>query len=162
MKSVRNLIELLKSQFALYTEIKDILVAEKQAIINWKFTDTPRLVKEKEALFNKERILEEARKTLAARVANEYGISDITLSAIIDACPDEECKQEFSSLREKLSRIAIEISNENTALKILYSTNIRLINDLYAKIGYSPINKYGLEKGRNNKASMPSALSALG
>lgn len=161
MESVRNLIELLKSQLALYTEIKDALTREKQAIVEWKFTDTPRLIREKDALFSKERILEEARKTLAGRTAEEYGISETNLQAIIKACPDEENRRELSSLREKLYGTAVEINNENLSLKILYSTNIRLINDLYAKMGYSPTNKYGMEKV-GNAVARPSSISALG
>lgn len=161
MESVGNLIQLLRSQLALYQQIRDLLAREKRTIIEWKFTDTSSLVKDKEVLLRKESILEEARKTLVARIATEYNIESPTLLSIIAACPDDDKKQELSSLRESLTLTAQEIKNENISLRLLYSTNIRLVNDLHAKIGFMPIGKYGMESNKNF-VSAPATFTAAG
>lgn len=149
METIGNLIELLKSQLALYQEIKETLTKEKSFIIGWDFTNIPDLVKVKDNLFRKEKILEEARKSLTDKLVTEYSLKESNLLAIISATKNQNQKEILTSLREKLSLVAVEISKENTALKLLYSTNIRLINDLYAKIGImQSSNKYGMDKSK--------------
>lgn len=162
METIGNLIELLKSQLALYKEIKETLSKEKSFIVSWDFTNIPDLVKEKENLFRREKILEEARKSLTDRLVAEYSLEEPTLLSIINASKNKEQKEELTKLREGLSLVAVEISKENTALKLLYSTNIRLINDLYAKIGIMQTsNKYGMDKSKN-QAQAVSTFSAAG
>ena len=161
MDSIGNLIQLLRSQLALYNEILDLLSKEKRTIIEWKFTDTSSLVKEKEVLFRKESILDEARKTLIGIISTEYGLQDANLKAIMDVCQNPDQYRELSELRHALFAVAQNIKNENTSLKLLYSTNIRLVNDLHAKIGFSPIGKYGMEP-KNSYVPAPSTFSAAG
>ena len=43
-------------------------------------------------LVKKEKLLEEARKTLSMRIMQEYGLSEDTVSAIIEVCDDEEVR----------------------------------------------------------------------
>lgn len=156
--SIFNLIELLKSQLALYTEVKNILAAEKEAVIGWHVEDTSKFNNDKKRLMRKERILEEARLTLSLRIQNELGLDDGTLSSIILACPDEVKAAKLADLREQLLEIAYAINEESVSLKILYSTNLKLINEMYAQMGYLPTNKYGAEP----MSGLPGTISTLG
>ncbi len=162
MELIGNLIQLLKSQLALYTEIRDTLEKEKSFIVGWNFTDIPDLVKEKNSLFRKETILEEARKSLVGRVAENYNLEEPNLFNIASACQNKEQKEVLFNLRNSLSNVAAEISRENTALKLLYSTNIRLINDLYVKMGFMETsNRYGMDKGKGY-SSVPATFTVAG
>lgn len=158
--SIQNLIELLKSQLMLYTEMREVLADEREAVSGWKPNVIVELNKKKEQLSKRERLLEEARSTITNRIVKEYGLEKASLVDIIEVCPDEESKEELSDLRESLLNTAEEISSITFSLKVLYSTNLKIISDIKAKMGLmSSINKYGMEK---SSVSMPSSLHITG
>ncbi len=67
MESVKDLIEILKSQETLYIEMRDILEAEKECVVTWDAEKTVDLVKKKDTLAYKEKILDEAFKKLSEK-----------------------------------------------------------------------------------------------
>lgn len=156
--SFYNLLELLKSQFALYSEIDAILAAEKEAVVGWRVAETSKFGADKKRLERKERILEEARLTLVERIKKETGIEDGSLSSIISACHVENIAAELAELKDKLLSVSYSIAETSASLKILYATNIKLINDMYAQMGYLPTNKYGTAPSSH----IPGTISALG
>ncbi len=153
MASINTLKELLRSQISLYTDIIDVLAKEKDAIVSWNFTETNSLLAKKEKLINKERVLEEARKSLAERVKTELNAHDNTLSAIIKVAPEED-KDELIDIKKQFDKIVVGINNESIALKILYSTNIKVMNDLYTQLGILSSNTYDKKKSNNSASSV--------
>lgn len=156
--SIYNLIELLKSQLALYAEIGAILAAEKKAILNWQVQETSKFTNDKKRLTRKENILEEARITLTSRIQQELSLEDSTLSSIISACKNKKYAAELEGLKEQFITVVASIKEESLALKILYSTNLKLINEMYGQMGYHPTNKYGAEPS----SIAPGTISAIG
>lgn len=155
-----NLVEILKSQVAHYTEIRDELLEERSAVTSWDTKALFELNKHKEQLVKKEKLLEEARKTLSTRIMQEYGLPEDTVSAIIDVCDNEEVRDELISLRDKLINLVSEISQITVSLKVLYSTNLKIMNDVKVRMGYQPANKYGMDK--SSVSTMPSSLQIIG
>lgn len=155
-----NLVEILKSQVAHYTDVRDTLAEEKTAVTSWNTKAVFELNKHKEQLVKKEKLLEEARKTLSMRIMQEYGLSEDTVSAIIEVCDDEEVREELISLRGNLLILVSEISQITVSLKVLYNTNLKIMNDVKVRMGYLPSNKYGMEQ--SNTSSIPSSLQVIG
>ncbi len=153
MASINTLKELLRSQISLYTEIIEVLTQEKNAIVSWNFSETNTLLAKKEKLIHKERLLEEARKSLAERVKTELNAKDNTLSSIIKVAPDED-KDELFQIKKQFEKIVVGINNESIALKILYSTNVKVMNDLYARFGILSSNTYDKKKSNNSASSV--------
>ena len=151
-----NLVEILKSQVAHYTDVRDTLAEEKTAVTSWNTKAVFELNKHKEQLVKKEKLLEEARKTLSMRIMQEYGLSEDT----VEVCDDEEVREELISLRDNLLILVSEISQITVSLKVLYSTNLKIMNDVKVRMGYLPSNKYGMEQ--SNTSSIPSSLQVIG
>lgn len=154
-----NLVEILKSQVAHYTDVRDTLAAERTAVTSWDTKTMFELNKHKEQLVKKERLLEEARKTLSMRIMQECNLSEDTISAIIEVC-DGDVHDELVSLRDNLLLLVSEISQITVSLKVLYNTNLKIMNDVKVRMGYLPSNKYGLEQ--SNTPSLPSSLQVIG
>ncbi|MDT3693070.1 MAG: flagellar export chaperone FlgN [Mucispirillum sp.] len=157
--SIKNLVEILKSQVSHYSLIRDTLHCEKAAVTSWDNNKIKELNKTKEQLSKKEKLLEEARKTISLRLKEEYNLNDDTVLAIIDGIDDEECKSELTQLRDELLVLVSEISQLTVSLKVIYNTNLKIINDIKSKMGFVPSNKYGMGK---STVSMPSALQITG
>lgn len=106
--SVKNLVEILKSQVSHYSLIRDTLQEEKEAITSWNNEKLRQLNTQKEQISKKEKLLEEARKTISLRIKDEYCLSDDTLLTIIDGINDGEYKDELISLRDNLLVLVTE------------------------------------------------------
>lgn len=156
--SILQLIEILKSQYTHYTEVKETLLEEKQAVTSWNNKILLELNSRKEQLAKKERLLEEARNTLSLRIQKEYNLETSSVSSIIEIASDEE-KITLSELKSSLLDIAIEIKDITFTLKAIYTTNLKIINDIKSKMGFAPTNKYGMEK---SSVSLPQALRVIG
>lgn len=157
--SFNNLVELLKSQVILYSEIRDVLQEEQKAIREWNVKFMFELNKKKDQLSKREKLLEEARKTLSLRIREEHSLNSDSLQDIIDCCDDQVMQDSLISLRDNLLIIVSEISQVSTTLKMLYSTNLKIIDDVKVRMGYFPSNKYGMDK---NISSIPSSLHIVG
>lgn len=157
--SIKNLVEILKSQVSHYSLIRDTLHCEKDAVTSWNNDKIKELNRTKEQLSKKEKLLEEARKTISLRIKEEYNLDDDTVLAIIDGIDDEECKSELTQLRDELLVLISEISQLTVSLKVIYNTNLKIISDIKSKMGFVPSNKYGMDK---STVSMPSALQITG
>ena len=99
--SIKNLVEILKSQVSHYSLIRDTLHCEKAAVTSWDNNKIKELNKTKEQLSKKEKLLEEARKTISLRLKEEYNLNDDTVLAIIDGIDDEVEDKEEDSLVAK-------------------------------------------------------------
>lgn len=149
MDKFRNLADILKSQCELYSELADVMALEKDAVSRWKAEDTLELTKRKDTLLYKEKVLEEARRALIKKISIESGLESPSLGDIIDLADEEEIKAELESIRAELKGIIIRLNDANLALKILYRTNITLVNDFFVKLGITAEASYGAHsKGR--------------
>ncbi len=157
--SFTNLVEILKSQVAHYTEIRDTLLEEQSAVTSWNTKALFELNKRKEQLSKREKLLEEARKTLSLRIQEEYNLAGSTVQDIIDCCDDVENTELLVSFRDNLLVLVSEISQVSTTLKILYNTNLKIMDDVKIRLGYVPSNKYGMEK---NSMPISSSLHVMG
>lgn len=157
--SIKNLVEILKSQVIHYSLIRDTLQEEKAAVTSWNNNKIQELNRTKEQLSKKEKLLEEARKTISLRIKEEYNLQDNTVLAIIDGIEDGQYKDELIQLRAELLALVADISQITVSLKVIYNTNLKIISDITSKMGFVPANKYGMDK---STVSMPSALQITG
>ena len=158
--SIKNLVEKLKSQVSHYSLIRDKKKKKKTAVTSWDNDKIKELSKIKEQLSKKEKLLEEARKTISLRIKEEYNLDDDTVLAIIDGIDDSECRNTLTQLRDELLVLVSEISQLTVSLKVIYNTNLKIISDVKLKMGFVPAaNKYGMDK---STVSMPSALQITG
>jgi flagellar biosynthesis/type III secretory pathway chaperone len=148
MTKFNNLADILKSQCELYSELADVMILEKEAVSRWKVEDTLELTKRKDTLLYKDKVLEEARRVLIKRISMETGLESPSLSNIIDLVEDSELRAELNRIRTELKDIVVRLNDANLSLKILYRTNITLVNDFFAKIGLTAEASYGSQTSR--------------
>ncbi|PLX67821.1 MAG: hypothetical protein C0603_06785 [Denitrovibrio sp.] len=146
MESVKDLIEILKSQETLYSEMRDILEAEKECVVTWDAEKTIDLVKKKDTLAYKEKILDEAFRKCLKKVEKETGVEGLKVLDIADSHAGEY-SEELHEVRNNLILVVRDISELNLSLKILYKTNISLIDGVFSKLGIAGTNTYGINKG---------------
>ncbi|MCD8567984.1 MAG: flagellar protein FlgN [Geovibrio sp.] len=153
MDKFRNLLDILKSQCELYSELASVMALEKEAVSKWNVDDTLELTKRKDTLVYKEKLLEEARRTIIKKISMDEGRDEISLSEIIDLTNEAELRQEFSQVRNNLKNVMHRLNDENLALKILYRTNISLVNDFFERLGItagSTYSTHGKPRGINS------------
>lgn len=151
METIQSLIEVLTSLCKLYEDLVDVIQQEKQYIVSWKVDKTVELTKKKDTILYKERLLEEARRTIHKKIAQQMGVNDPKLSDIIahiGSCPEADALNE---LRTRLEDLSGAMRTDTTQLKILYSSNMRLVNDFMQALGLQPAKIYN-DKHRAKKA----------
>jgi len=156
MENIRHLIEVLKSQVNLYSELSDLMASEKQAIVSWSIDKTVEITKKKDALLRKERIQSEARNALLAKIASAQNMPSLKISDVINIAQAEAIEEadELAGLCEQIVELVTHIHAENISLKMLYATNNRLINDFFTQIGLSDASAGGYgPSGRQKRAS---------
>jgi flagellar biosynthesis/type III secretory pathway chaperone len=143
MEKLINLLDILKSQCELYSELVNVMNLEKAAVSRWQVDDTLELTKRKDTILYKEKVLEEARRTLMKKISMDADTDRISLSEVIDLTDDQQLKSEFVKVRNDLKNLVGRLNDENLALKILYRTNISLVNDFFDKLGITSNATYG-------------------
>jgi flagellar biosynthesis/type III secretory pathway chaperone len=145
MDRFRNLLDILKSQCELYSELASVMALEKEAVARWNVDDTLELTKRKDTLVYKEKLLEEARRTIIKKISMDEGRDEISLLEIIDLMDEDNLRQEFNQVKADLKLVMHRLNDENLALKILYRTNISLVNDFFDKLGITAGSIYGAQ-----------------
>ena len=137
MDDIRHLAEVLKSQVSLYSELAELMSVEKQAIVKWAVDETVAIAKQKEELLKRERIQEVARNTLLSKLASVYHIENIKIYDVINLAKESDAHlyDELQSLADRLTELVSQIYAENVSLRMLYSTNSKLINDFFLATG---------------------------
>ncbi len=147
MENIGHLVEVLKSQANLYSELSDLMASEKQAIVSWAIDKTVEITKKKDALLRKERIQSEARNALLSKIAAVQNVPSVKIADVISlantSAPD--MADELTTLCDRIVELVTQIHAENISLKMLYATNSRLINDFFTQTGLSdaPAGGYG-------------------
>lgn len=145
MECVRDLVEILKSQETLYIEMRDIMEAEKGCVVTWNADKTIELVKKKDTLSYKEKVLDEAFRNNLKKIQKEMGVDRLRVQDI-PAEISGEFHEELQGVRKRLISLITEIGNLNTSLKILYKTNISLIQGVFGRLGLAGKHTYGINK----------------
>ncbi|GAB1535831.1 hypothetical protein ADMFC3_14620 [Geovibrio sp. ADMFC3] len=145
MDRFRNLLDIMKSQCELYSELASVMALEKEAVARWNVDDTLELTKRKDTLVYKEKLLEEARRTIIKKISMDEGRDEISLLEIIDLMDEDNLRQEFNQVKADLKLVMHRLNDENLALKILYRTNISLVNDFFDKLGITAGSTYGAQ-----------------
>jgi flagellar biosynthesis/type III secretory pathway chaperone len=135
MESLKHLVEVLKSQVSLYTEIQENIELEKQAIASWSVGRTAELTRLKEELLRREHIQVEARNLLLAQIAQQLGKDKLSISEVISHAKSTDYGEELDELCQKLVALITRIQAENLSLRVLYATNSRMINDFLTQTG---------------------------
>jgi flagellar biosynthesis/type III secretory pathway chaperone len=137
MDDIRHLSGVLKSQVSLYTELAELMAAEKQAIVKWAINDTVAIARQKEALLKRERIQEEARNALLSKISTVHNMPDVKIYDVIRLAKEGDARlgEELQSLAERITELVSQIYAENVSLRMLYSTNSKLINDFFLATG---------------------------
>ncbi|QAR32247.1 hypothetical protein EP073_02195 [Geovibrio thiophilus] len=143
MDRFRNLLDILKSQCELYSELASVMAIEKETVARWNVDDTLELTKRKDTLVYKEKLLEEARRTIIKKISMDEGRDDMSLTDIIALMDEDGLKREFNQVRTDLKNVMHRLNDENLALKILYRTNIGLVNDFFDRLGITAGSTYG-------------------
>jgi len=159
MESVKNLLEILKSQELLYLDMVQILESEKDSAVTWDSEKTIELVKKKDTLAYKEKILDEAFVKSIRKIEKETGREGLKVETIAKELGGEYA-QELSEIRLRLMKLLGKISELNTSLKILYKTNISLIESVFGRLGIAGKQTYGINK--DYRTSKTSTISKTG
>jgi len=151
METIRNLIDILESEYVLYQELLQILIQEKKMITEWDTNKIVEVTKIKDTLLYKEKLLEEAREKILQKLDSN---KKLTLSDLINKIDNETQKKKLSELQNKISMVATKIQTENFSVKILYNTNMRILNDIFERLGITEKSGYQsqgkIEKKKNN------------
>lgn len=146
MENVKDLLDILKSQEVLYAEMKDILEAEKECVVTWDAEKTIDLVKKKDTLAYKEKVLDEAFRSCLKKVETEMETSGLKVQDIPAEISGEH-HEELQTVRKNLISLISKIGEINISLKILYKTNISLIEGVFGRLGIAGKTTYGINKG---------------
>ena len=150
MENTKHLTEVLKSQISLYTELADLIVAEKEAIVSWAVEETVELTKKKAELLRREKIQEQARRTLLKKMAAEAG-DELNLNDVIALITDEAEAEHMRELQKTLVALISRLQAENLSLRSLYITNNKLISDFFQAAGFTEGVGYGPAGTENKK-----------
>lgn len=142
METIQNLIGVLKSQLKLLEELNSIIESEKFYITHWEIDKVIEVAKQKDTVIYKDRILDEAKDKYIKKYFEQFGENGNTLNDLIDTLHDNKSKSEITALKDKITALASKIYSENMAIKILYSSNLKLISDFFDKVGLSSSNSY--------------------
>lgn len=142
METIQSLISVLKQQVELYTVLHALLKEEKGYISRWQIDKTLEVVKQKETILYKEKILDEAREKIARTLQKEFSLKNASLTTLIEYFQDEAIKDELKQLRTSLIDITNKIYSENMSIKILYHTNLQMIRDFFEQVGMMGNNSY--------------------
>lgn len=151
METIQSLIGVLKQQLSLYKELLHLLKEEKTYITKWQIDKTLEVVKQKETILYKEKLLDEAREKIAKKLQKELGLSNGSLNSLIENCSDESIKEELKQLKSEILEITNSIFNENMSIKILYHTNLQLIRDFFEQMGLAESSSYDSQGTINYK-----------
>ncbi|KAA0258762.1 flagellar protein FlgN [Deferribacter autotrophicus] len=157
METIQNLIGVLTAQRDLYKELYDLLLREKEYIINWDVDKMMELPKIKDTFFYKEKMLEEARRKVEQKISRSLGKDSITLSEILKVLVDDEKKETLRSISDEILEITEKIAIENKKIKILYNTNLKLISDFFNQIGITE-NKASYTRNYNASTAYKTAI----
>lgn len=142
MENIKHLIQVLKSQVTLYQELLELMSLERESIITWRVSDTVEINKKKEDILKRERIQGEARNALLLKLSAASGITNMTLTKTINWTQDPNDKETLIGLGDKLLGLVSKIHEENLSLRILYTSNNRLLNDFFKELGMQNTSSY--------------------
>jgi hypothetical protein len=152
MHNIKDLLDILKSQEKLYSEMLSILTQETESVSTWDSEKTLELAKKKDTLTYKERILDEAFTNCLKKVQKEIGRSDLKVDEIAASFAGEY-SEEMTDVRARLIRLVNDVQIKNNSLKILYKTNISLIEGVFGRFGLAGKNTYGINGYNTGKTS---------
>lgn len=159
MTLVKDLLDILKSQETLYSEMKQILEEETDCVVTWDADKTIELVKKKDTLSYKEKILDEAFRASLKKIEKEMGIESLRVQDITEDFAGEHYS-ELTEIRLRLIALVKDIGSLNESLKILYKTNMTLIEGVFGRLGLAGKNTYGIDRGYGK--SRTSTISKTG
>jgi len=152
MQNINDLMDILRSQETVYSEMLSILIQEREAVTKWDSEKTLELAKLKDTLAYKEKILDEAFVGCLKKIQKETGRDDIKVEDIASEFAGE-FKEEMTELRLKLLELAKGVYEQNNSLKILYKTNISLIEGVFGRFGLAGKTTYGISGYQTGKTS---------
>ncbi len=151
MDAIRHLTEVLKSQVALYSELCELIEHEKEAITTWAVDKTVEITKKKEEILRREHIQQKARKLLLEQIAQAHDSESATISDVIKYAEGSEYSGHLEGLCAQLVELIKKIHAENLSLRMLYTTNCRMINDFFSQAGLSDMDNTYAPGMKNNK-----------
>ncbi len=157
METIRNLIDVLESEFALYQELLELLISERKIITEWDIDKIVEITKIKDTILYKEKLLEEAREKIIKKLSDD---KDINLTDIIDKLEDEQEKTKLLELKTNISNIITKVQTETFAVRLLYNTNMKIIGDIFERAGLTEKSGYqfqGKPEQRKNNSFVSSA-----
>jgi hypothetical protein len=141
METIQKLIDVLTSQYNLYLELHQLLEKEKEYITQWNIDKTMEISKIKDTLLYKEKLLDEAREKIIKKI-NEYYSEELSLDDLIKKIDDKKQVSELTKLRHSILEITSLIHNENLSIKILYKSNMKMISDVFERLGITEKTSY--------------------
>lgn len=145
METIHALMEIMESQTKLYTEMAEILTEEKEAAIKWDSSRTNELTKRKDTLSYKEKFLSEAFVNCIRKIEKETGREGLRVEIIARELAGDK-SEELMQARNNLLELTKQVNNLNTSLKILFKSNMTLINGLFTRLRVGGRNTYNINK----------------
>lgn len=143
METIQNLIDVLTSQYALYEDLLVLLKEEKKVIAEWDIDRTLEITKSKDTILYKEKVLDEARMQIIKKIQGESD-TEFNLGELINTIENQDQATSLDDLNSRLKKIARFIQNENISIRLLYKSNMKMISDVFEKIGITESSGYQL------------------
>lgn len=145
METIQTLMEIMESQATLYNEMIDILTQEKEAAIKWDAARTNELTKRKDTLSYKEKVLSEAFVNCIRKIEKETGREGLRVEIIAKELAGEKSAELMLS-RNNLLELTKKVNSLNTSLKVLFKSNMTLINSLFTRLNMGGRTTYSINK----------------
>lgn len=126
---ITELIDTLKEQKNLYSEILEIAPEKKLAIIENNVENLQKTVSKENALIGKNQRLDRKRIEIFGDISTVLAMPiDITLKDIIEALKGQDGEQELASLRDDILNIIEKLNTINTQNQELIQMSIDYVN----------------------------------
>ncbi|MGE4266608.1 MAG: flagellar export chaperone FlgN [Deferribacterales bacterium] len=145
MENIKALLEIMDSQKKVYTEMLSILQQEREAAMKWNAARTNELAKTKDTLAYKEKVINEAFVNCIKKIEKQHEREGLRVEIIARELAGEY-SSELMAVRNELVTLTKKVNDANTSLKILFKTNMTLIDGLFQKLGIAGRNTYGISK----------------
>lgn len=152
---VNKLIDVYTSLSLLMQDMLSVSIDELHLAVSWDSELDPHaVISVKEALINEEATLNRHRTGILSSLSQSLGLEEPSVRAVLSILSTSEAHvnvhAKLNTVLDELFSYMVELDKVNAQLRIVYSTNSRLVKNLMSELGISSLNDYEIAAGKRN------------
>lgn len=152
---VNKLIDVYTSLSLLMQDMLSVSIDELHLAVSWDSELDPHaVIAVKEALINEEATLNKHRIATLASLSESLGLTEPSVRTILSVLSTSDAHvsvhAKLSGVIDELFSYMVELDKVNAQLRIVYSTNSRLVKNLMSELGISSLSDYEIAGGKRS------------